>query len=64
MLNRVVMARMGQNDKQAAVTLKDWLKQGVLVKDSYTSPATRHTAERLLVNHDAKMRLRERRHDG
>jgi hypothetical protein len=55
---------MGQNDKQAAVTLKDWLKQGVLVKDSYTSPATRHTAERLLVNHDAKMRLRERRHDG
>jgi hypothetical protein len=54
----VIISHMGTLRKQAAALLEEWLKSGVLVKDSYSSPAQRKTRERLVVNPDAKMRLR------
>jgi hypothetical protein len=41
-----------------------WLRDGVLVKDSYSSPSQRKARERLVVNPDARMRLRQQRGEG
>jgi hypothetical protein len=55
----VLMRRFGMNDQQAVEQLKEWLADGVLFKDTYTSPSRNHgKAQRVRVDADGKARLK------
>ena len=50
---------LGINKVMAGEKLEKWMRDGVILVGSYQSPKTRKMAEKLTVNPDAKLRLRQ-----